>query len=177
MARDFRLRTAQDLHEVADANLLVAHEVQQPEPGVVPERLKEPLACRTVRFCCHILCIRLDECDGKRYIQLTNVCGGGQWQSRFWIRSESKYGAVAESTLSNERRRREGGCGSLRLLRRGADLNSGRGQHGSCPAAIPLRPRTSGPVRWSWISAQAAGWMSFWHQRWSDRKAAPSAST
>ena len=40
---DLRLRPAKNLHEVADANLLIAHEVQEPEPRVVSERLKEPL--------------------------------------------------------------------------------------------------------------------------------------
>jgi len=36
------LRTAQDLNKVANTNLLVANEIQDPEPGVIPESLKEP---------------------------------------------------------------------------------------------------------------------------------------
>ncbi len=59
MPGDLRLGAAQDLDEVADTDLLVAHEVQQPEPGVVSQRLKEPL--HVVRlFRCHTLCIRID---------------------------------------------------------------------------------------------------------------------
>ena len=52
MPGNLRLRTAEDLHEVADTNLLVAHQVQQPEPRVVAESLKEPF--HVVRlFCRH----------------------------------------------------------------------------------------------------------------------------
>ena len=42
MARNLRLRTAEDFNKVADTNLLVAHQVQQPEPRVIAESLKEP---------------------------------------------------------------------------------------------------------------------------------------
>ena len=46
MPGNLRLRPAQNLHEVADANLLLSHQVEQPETRVVSERLKEPLAYR-----------------------------------------------------------------------------------------------------------------------------------
>jgi hypothetical protein len=36
MPGDFRLRAAQDFYEVTDANLLLSHEVKQPETGVIP---------------------------------------------------------------------------------------------------------------------------------------------
>jgi hypothetical protein len=48
------LRTAQNLHEVADTNLLISHEVQEPETGVVAESLEEPFYIKSL-LCCHIL--------------------------------------------------------------------------------------------------------------------------
>lgn len=70
MAGDLRLRSSQDLHEVADADLLVADEVQKPESGVVAESLKEPFD--VVRLlCCHRLCIRLGVSESKSYSRLS----------------------------------------------------------------------------------------------------------
>lgn len=43
MPGNLRLRRAQYLHKVTDANLLLCHQVEQPESGVVSERLKEAL--------------------------------------------------------------------------------------------------------------------------------------
>ena len=40
---DFRLRLAEDFDEIADADFLVAHEIEQTKPGVVAESLKEAL--------------------------------------------------------------------------------------------------------------------------------------
>ena len=42
MTGDLRLRATQDLNKVANTNLLVTNEIQDPEPGVIPESLKEP---------------------------------------------------------------------------------------------------------------------------------------
>jgi hypothetical protein len=53
MPRNLRLRTPENLHEVADANLLLAHKVQEPEPGIVPESLKEPLYVE-ILLRCHV---------------------------------------------------------------------------------------------------------------------------
>jgi hypothetical protein len=53
MPGDFRLRAAQDFYEVADANLLVSHEIEQPEAGVVSEGLKELLHVKLLRSSCH----------------------------------------------------------------------------------------------------------------------------
>jgi hypothetical protein len=41
MARDLWLRTPDDLNEIADAKLLVTHQVQDSEPGFVRQRLEE----------------------------------------------------------------------------------------------------------------------------------------
>jgi hypothetical protein len=48
------LRTAQNLHEVADTNLLISHEVQEPETGVVAESLEEPFYVKSL-LRCHVL--------------------------------------------------------------------------------------------------------------------------
>ena len=84
MPRDFGLGTAQDLHEVANADLLIVHKVQQPEPGVVSQRLKEPLY--VVRLlCCHDLCIRIDVFEGKSYSRQSR-CVEDICQSSYLIR-------------------------------------------------------------------------------------------
>lgn len=41
MAGDFWLRTAEDLDEVADANFLISHQIQDPEPCVVAQSLEK----------------------------------------------------------------------------------------------------------------------------------------
>jgi hypothetical protein len=51
MPGDFRLRTSEDFHEVAHTNLLIAHEVQEPETGVVPESLEEPFDFESLLRC------------------------------------------------------------------------------------------------------------------------------
>lgn len=48
MPRNLRLRTAEDFYEIANANLLVTHQVQQPKPRVIAESLKEPF---------HVVCL------------------------------------------------------------------------------------------------------------------------
>ena len=53
VTRDLRLRSAQDLNKVANTNLLVAHEIQEPEPSVIPESLKEPFHVEGL-LRCHI---------------------------------------------------------------------------------------------------------------------------
>ncbi len=53
MTRDLRLRTPDDFNEIADAELLVAHQVQDPEPGLVAKCLKEPLEVEW-GFLCHV---------------------------------------------------------------------------------------------------------------------------
>ena len=51
MAGDLRLRTAKYLHKIANAYLLIAHKVQESEPGIVSKRLKKPLPVEC--FLCH----------------------------------------------------------------------------------------------------------------------------
>jgi hypothetical protein len=51
---NLRLRAAQDFHEVTNAYLLVIHKVQEPEPSVVPESLKEPFHIEGLLRCHNI---------------------------------------------------------------------------------------------------------------------------
>jgi hypothetical protein len=50
---DLRLRATQDLNKITNTNLLAAHEIQKPEPGVIPESLKEPFHVESP-LRCHI---------------------------------------------------------------------------------------------------------------------------
>jgi SAM-dependent methyltransferase len=97
--RDLRLRSAKDLDEVADANLLLAHQVQQPKASRVTESLKETGQI-DLSFSSHVLCIRIDECVRKRYIHLDEYVRGEN-MAQVLDAVRSKYGAVAESTLSS----------------------------------------------------------------------------
>lgn len=57
------LRLIQNLNEIADAEFLISHEVQEPEPGIVAEGLEETLNLETSVLGCHennYICI--DEC-------------------------------------------------------------------------------------------------------------------
>jgi protein-tyrosine-phosphatase len=103
MPRDFWLRATQDFDEVADANLLVSDEIEEPEAGIVSQRLKELLHVEVLRSRCHRECIRLDEYESKRYIHIGEYVFGGGWMAEQILESvRSKYGAVAESTLSSD---------------------------------------------------------------------------
>jgi hypothetical protein len=57
----------QNLHEVADANLLISHKVKQTETRIVSQSLKKALHIELRRFCRHALLIRIDEYVGKGY--------------------------------------------------------------------------------------------------------------
>ncbi len=60
---NFGLRLIQNLNEITDAELLISHEVQETQPGIVAESLKETLNLETPVLCCHgnyYICI--DEC-------------------------------------------------------------------------------------------------------------------
>ena len=43
MSRNLGLRTAENLHEIADTDLLISHEVQEAQPRFVAKCLKESL--------------------------------------------------------------------------------------------------------------------------------------
>lgn len=103
MPGDFRLWVTQDLHEVADANRLLSHKVEQSEAGVVSQGLKKLLHVELLRSPCHRKCIRLDEYESKIYIHIGEYVFGGGYMSEQILESvRSKYGAVVQSTLSND---------------------------------------------------------------------------
>jgi 2-polyprenyl-3-methyl-5-hydroxy-6-metoxy-1,4-benzoquinol methylase len=98
---DLRLGTAKNLHEVADTNLLLAHKVQEPETGVVTECLEEPFHVEWV-LCCHESNIyALTYSWVGNIVTQANVLEGGM-SEHILDSVKSKYGAVAESTLSND---------------------------------------------------------------------------
>jgi arsenite methyltransferase len=102
MPGDLRLWATQDFYEVADTNLLLPHEVEQPEAGVVSQGLKELLHVEWLRSSCHTGCIRLDEYESKGYIHIGEYVIGGACMAEQILESvRSKYGAVAQSTLSS----------------------------------------------------------------------------
>jgi hypothetical protein len=41
MSGNLWLRLPENLHEIADTQFLISHQIQESQPGVVPERLKE----------------------------------------------------------------------------------------------------------------------------------------
>lgn len=67
MARDLRLRAADHLDEIADAEFLVTHQVQNPESRPVPKRLKEPFEIK-LRFLGHVYYICIDVSVRQAYI-------------------------------------------------------------------------------------------------------------
>src|SRR5208283_810909 len=75
MAADLGLRLLQDFDEIADAELLVAHQVEQAQAGDVSQRLEEAFHVEVnwlgARLHCHGSLIRLDEYVGKRYIRFS----------------------------------------------------------------------------------------------------------
>jgi len=55
MPRYFGLELLQNLYEVANANFLVTHEIEQTKSGAVAQSLKEPFHIELRRFRCHEL--------------------------------------------------------------------------------------------------------------------------
>jgi len=57
------LRLIQNLHEITDADFLISHEIQEPQPRIVAESLKEALQVETPILDLHTNnYIRIDEC-------------------------------------------------------------------------------------------------------------------
>lgn len=103
MPGDLWLGMPKNFDQIANTDLLIAHQVQQTKPGIVAQRLKEEFDIEDCLFCRH----------NKIIYALTNVCLGDiiVLANIFWeaIMSEqvldsvrAKYAAVAESSLSTE---------------------------------------------------------------------------
>ncbi len=57
MPGNFRLGLIEDFDKIADADLLIAHEIQQPQPSIVSERLEESLQIEGLLSHCHVMII------------------------------------------------------------------------------------------------------------------------
>jgi hypothetical protein len=83
--RDLGLRGTEDLDEIADTDLLVTHQVEQPEPGFVTQRLKKPFQIE-LRFRRHDNIFALTNLSVKDIVALTDMFGEEICQRTFWIR-------------------------------------------------------------------------------------------
>jgi hypothetical protein len=72
MARDLWLRTPDDLNQIADAKLLVTHQVQDSQPGFVCQRLKEARKFEW-GFLCHAYIFALTNVFVKNIFSLANM--------------------------------------------------------------------------------------------------------
>src|SRR5581483_9634880 len=68
MSRDLRLWRADHFNEVADADFLLGHEMDQPQPCGISERAEELVQRNWPVLLCHkrIIHIRLDRCMAPR---------------------------------------------------------------------------------------------------------------
>ena len=101
MSGNLWLRLPEDLHEIADTQFLIPHQVQESQPGVVPERLKELRDVEEFLPQSHVMII----------YALTDVSRGYYIRSGRYIRREpmeqesvlesvrSRDAAVAEATF------------------------------------------------------------------------------
>src|SRR3954452_21084320 len=102
MPRDLRLRTPDHLNEIADAKLLVTHQVQESQPGFVGQRLKE---ARQIEegFLRHVYIFALTNASVKNTFSLANMSCKGEMMSEQLLDSvKAKYGAIAETTISSD---------------------------------------------------------------------------
>src|SRR6202023_1195825 len=107
--RDLGLRLAQDLDEVADADLLIPHQVQEAQPRVVTQRLEKPLYVEG-RLPRHAAIIyALTHVLSRDTFALTHFSGGAMPQripasapDQLIDAVKQKYGAVASSSLSSD---------------------------------------------------------------------------
>jgi hypothetical protein len=79
MPGDFGLRLIQDLHEIAHADFLISHEIQEPQPRIIAESLKEALDIEALFLDLHknkYICI--DECVQSQYSRFTEYVQKGE---------------------------------------------------------------------------------------------------
>ena len=102
MTRNLGLGLAEDLHKIANADFLVVHEVQQPKASLVSQGLKEPLDVKRSLSRCHvsIICALTNVSTGNIFDSADTI--GEVMEDQILASVRSKYGAVAESSLSSE---------------------------------------------------------------------------
>jgi arsenite methyltransferase len=102
MPGNLRLGLAKNLHKITDANLLVAHQVQQPEAGIVTERLKKSFEIEGSLFYCHdIIIFALTDVSRENIFRFAHILEDGMGEQVLET-VRSKYAAVAESELSTK---------------------------------------------------------------------------
>ena len=85
MAGDLRLRITQDLDEVADADLLISHQIKDSEPGLIAQSLEEALQVE-LRPLCQVYIFALTDLRVKNIFVVADMsCGGRRCQSSCWI--------------------------------------------------------------------------------------------
>ena len=104
MPGDFRLRATKDFHEVANANLLISHEVEEPEAGIVSQGLKELLHVEWLRSPCHRENVyALTNTKSRDTFTLANMYSEViAWQNRFLIPFDRSMVQSQQSTLSSD---------------------------------------------------------------------------
>jgi len=102
MPRNLRLWLAENFDKVANANLLIAHEVQKAKPRLVAQGLKKTLDIEGL-FTRHGFIFALTNIKVKEYSRLGRYVLWGVIMTEQLLDSvKAKYGAVAESTLSSD---------------------------------------------------------------------------
>jgi arsenite methyltransferase len=103
MTRYLRLGLAEHFDQVADTDLLIAHEIQQPKPGLVAKRLKEEFDIEDCLFHGHgTIIYALTNILFMDIVALTNMFVEATMSEQLMDSVRAKYGAVAESSLSTE---------------------------------------------------------------------------
>jgi hypothetical protein len=73
----FRLGLIQNFNEITDADFLIAHEIQEPQPRIVSQRLEEALHVETRMLHLHgSNYMRIDECVQSQYSRLNAYVPG-----------------------------------------------------------------------------------------------------
>ncbi len=104
MAGYLGLRLIQNFDKITDTNLLIAHQIQKPQPRIVTQGLKETFYVEIFVSDLHPKnYIRIDECVQRSYSRFSAyVPRGNQMTDQLLESVQSRYAAVANSTLSNK---------------------------------------------------------------------------
>jgi hypothetical protein len=87
----FRLRLIQNLNKITDAELLVSHQIQESEPGMVAESLKKALQVEILVLGLHENnYIRIDGCVHRQYSRFTEYVSRGGNDERTITQAQNK---------------------------------------------------------------------------------------
>jgi arsenite methyltransferase len=97
------LRLIQNLYEITDADFLISHEIQESQPRIVAESLKEALHIEALVLDLHkIIIYVLTNVSTGNIVGLAHMSQGGMMTDQLLESVQSRYAAVANSTLSNK---------------------------------------------------------------------------